>query len=226
MSEDCPAIPPLALELILTGQAPPGPRMQSLVEHVQSCPRCAEKLAEGRAAGARWTGSAQAAALRARLSPARRPRRQWLLIAPLAAAAALLIWWRAPRPEGFQPKGQGLGLAVRHGGATTLWDGRPLARGDVVQLVWSAPRAGHLAVLAQAADGTVSVVHPEGRSEGASVPPGVDQPLGRSLTVESGLRLWTVFSPGPFPLAPLVAELRGRGALAGTPIVLEVGSAR
>jgi hypothetical protein len=52
--EDCAAIPPLALEMVLAGEAPPGWLGERWARHIEGCPHCRARLAEARAAGERW----------------------------------------------------------------------------------------------------------------------------------------------------------------------------
>jgi hypothetical protein len=215
MSEprDCATIPPLAFELVLAGERP-GPHAAAWFLHIDGCPRCQGRLAEARAAGERWTVAA--------VRPERPGlRRRWWMVAPaLGVAAALLLLLLPRRPE-WQPKGApALTLLVKRGAATTRWEGGALRAGDAVQLLWTAPRAGHLAVLARDRHGAVTIVHPEESATTAPIAAGVDQPLGRSLIITAasdGLQLWTVFLDRPAPLAPLADELRVHAALAGAP---------
>jgi hypothetical protein len=215
MTETCARIPPLAFELALSGEPPPGPHAEQWLRHIATCPACGARLEEARTAGERWAASPQAARL-----PGRQQRRRWL-VAPvvLAAAAAVLLLW--PRGEEFRAKaGASLGLLVQRGAQTARWTGGPLRVGDLVQPIWTSARAEHPVLLVRTRAGEVTVLY----AEPAAVPPGVDRPLGRSLVVNpdlDGAALWAVRGDA----ARAMQALRVRGqvdAAVGPPVVLQV----
>ncbi len=225
MSDGCP--PRLMLELAIHGELDPD-ATRDHGAHLASCPSCAAALAQLRGEAERYRASPAAVQLRRLLieRAARRPTRSrspWLralwLAAPLAVAAGWLLVPRAG-PTDFAWKGRGvLRLSVRRDGAQRAWDGRALQPGDVVQLAWSAPTAGHLAVFFRAASGEVTLLYPASGSASAPVAGGAVVSVGDALRADAAIaggHLWWYFSEASFPVAPLVGDVqRDRAPPAG-----------
>ena len=239
-------LPPLAFELLLAGTAPGDPERRWR-EHLQGCPPCRERLAEARALGESWARSPEADRVRRLLAAtppaagvrrANRPlsltlrwRRWWTLGLALPVAALTAWLWivpaRPPAPAvAFVARGNGvLGLTVERGGQIEVWPAPaqetpvgPLRAGDRVQLTWSAPRSGHLVVLALDRDGDVHRLFPEAGPAGAPVAAGGPRPVGPSLQIDPGtapLRVWAVFSERPVAVGPLLDRLTAGGAPVG-----------
>jgi hypothetical protein len=225
---------PLAFELLLSGGAP-AESGQRWRQHLQSCAACNLRLSEARGLGEDWSASPDAERIGRQLAsaegnagapfarPQRRTRARWWAAAFALPAAALAAWLLVPRaPARFTAKGDGaLAALVQPVGSAAATPLPPdattaLTPGDRVQLTWSSARPGYLALLARDADGDVHRLFPETGADSAPVPVTVARPVGASLPVHPGfrpLRVWAVFADGPFALAPLVEELRTRGAI-------------
>lgn len=219
----CPS--PFALEKFVHGET-----TSRLDDHVRHCPRCSQRLNDMARQGEAYARSAEARRLRreleAREAPERLPSdwgqrlRRGLVWGLASAATAAAVFFAIapapiddPSPEGFVAKGGGV-LRVIHqqGHVKEDWTDRDLRTRDALQLVWSAPESGFLAILGQTPT-AVDVLFPEVGDQAASVRSGPQRPLGGSVIADAptaDLQLWAFFSPEPFSIRPLEEALRRR----------------
>jgi hypothetical protein len=131
------------------------------------------------------------------------------LLFPAAAVAGAALLWQRPASDGtLTAKGGGLEVTLQRGSTVGPLGAVPLQAGDLLQLSWSSPTGGYVAVFATEADGRVEQIYPRG-ALAAPVPTGPHQPLGGSLKVDGkNLVLHAFFASEPFSLAGLEGPLR------------------
>jgi hypothetical protein len=189
-------------------------------EHVAGCPRCAARGAALHAAHRRFVDAPP---------PLRAPPvRAWRLMVPAfaVAAAALAFVLVGEEREATRMKG-GFAVTVfagRGGDAVPLGAGDAIFPGDRLQLSYSAPRNGHLAVLAIDGAEHVEAYFPSSATTWpAAAGDRIALPTSTELDdVRGEERLWIVFCDRPQPLAPLIAALAERGIAAEPPPGCEV----
>jgi hypothetical protein len=222
-SSGCP--PDLALERLLLGEIA-GSSSGGWTAHVAGCSRCGERLAEMRRTTEAYAASPAAAQLR-RLLAAREASgeqrslwqrwRLWVAVPALAAAALVLVMVarRPPLPgEAFTAKGAGvMQLMVQRTGerSATIWDGAPLRKADMLQIMWTSAEERFVAVVARDDTGAVETIFPEDSAVAVRVAGGQAVSLGRSLRLDPRART-AVFhafaSRAPFALTPLLTLVR------------------
>jgi hypothetical protein len=197
-----------------------GSTRTGLTSHVEGCARCRGRLEEMRRLGEEFRREVYPRtvdAVVARAGGRRAPR--WLLVAaPLAAAAAALLYVRTgPAPGYVGVKGGGLALTVfvKDGaGARPVTDGQPVAAGAAVRFEVRPERACRLWIVSVDGSGQVSRLFPPGGEAGASVAAPGPLPGGAVLDGRAGPeRVYAVCTPGPLPLAEV--ERAARAAAAG-----------
>jgi len=206
----------LHLDRWLAGELPASDAA-ALEVHVHGCARCAEAVAELRAA--------RSEALPA-LRPVRRPPPRRLgpfpaaLAGGLAAAAVLLLFLRPGEGERTKGSAVSLGMWVQHGGEVRrAGPGDEVAAGDAVRFSVTTPWPAYVAVLSVDAAGRASIYFPDGPAA-APVAPGADValPLATRLDATVGEeRLVALFCDRAVALEPVRAALEaGRpGAVPG-----------
>lgn len=205
----------LELEAHLLGAAGPG-----LAPHVEGCDRCRARLEEMRRLGEEFRREVYPRtvdAVVARAVGRRAPR--WLLVAaPLAAAAAALLYARTAPPPGYVGvKGGGLALTVfvKDGGAArAVADGQPVAASAAVRFEVRPARACRLWIVSVDGAGQVSRLFPAAGDAPASVQSPGALPGGAVLDGRAGPeRIYAVCTPGALPLAEV--ERAARAVAAG-----------
>jgi hypothetical protein len=183
--------------------------------HVESCDRCRQRIEALRQFG----DDAQAALPGFDELTARRvvaALRRWPAVvgAVLAAAAALILWARVPKPspgvDETQRKGSGrLGFYVRRGDVITHGAaGEVLHPGDAIEFTYRAPGGGFVGVFSVDGAGHASVYYPTERraapfERGERVLPQstiLDDVLGDEV-------IHALFCTTPILLEPIRAEL-------------------
>jgi hypothetical protein len=119
-----------------------GAGQQGTAEHLSGCARCRDYVEAARPAAEVpvWVGELAA--------PRRRSRPIWLA-ATLAAAAALMLLWKAPGAEPAYVGSKGMPSAfvyVNRDHTTTLWDHLPLRPGDRIRVEVAPEEFEHVAV--------------------------------------------------------------------------------
>lgn len=193
-------------------------------QHAAACPSCATRGAALEVAHRRFVAAPPS--LRARPRPARARLAPALATAAVAIAAVFWLAAREPR-EPIRSKG---GFAVtafagRDGDAVPLGAGDPIFPGDRLQLSYSAPRAGYLAVLAVDGAGQVNVYFPAHGITAWAAAAGHRIALPSSTELDGVVgeeRVWVAFCDQPQPLAPLSAALVERGVAAEPPVGCEI----
>lgn len=151
----------------------------------------------------------------------RRPR--WLpALAPLAAAAAIVIWYAGRDAElpGTRTKGgHRLGFYVARDGAVSRGaDGDELHPGDEIRLALSATAPGFAVIASVDGGGAVSIYHPEG-PRAAAIAVGEDQALDGSLLLDHTVgpeTLHAFLCDEPVPVAEVRAAVAaGHTRIAG-----------
>jgi hypothetical protein len=198
-----------------------GPALVDQVrQHVAACSPCAERGAALEATHRRFVAA----------PPPLRASRvgAWRVMGPafaVAAAALVFVLARGER-EATRTKG-GFAVTVfagRGGDAVPLGAGDAIFPGDRLQLSYSAPRDGHLAVLAIDGAEHVEAYFPSGETTWPAAA-GHQIALPASTELDDVLgdeRLWIVFCDRPRQLASLIAVLAERGAQAEPPRGCEV----
>jgi hypothetical protein len=209
-SEECAS--DLAFDQLLGGELS-AERARAIESHLETCAVCRARFEELE----RFRDQARLPEFgRLREPPASsRPRSAWFAAAGavLAAAAALVLWLRAPiDPEGEETRVKGSGklsFYVKRGESVTRGGpGEVLHPGDAVEFAYTAPRSGFLVVLSVDGSGRASAYFPTGEravpvSAGEQVMPGstlLDDVLGPET-------FYGVFCDAAIEIEPLRARL-------------------
>ena len=188
--------------------------------HAAACSSCAARGAALDAAHRRFIAAPP---------PLRASRvHAWRVMVPAfaVAAAALVVVLVGGEREATRMKG-GFGVTVFAGrgrDAVPLGAGDAIFPGDRLQLSYSAPRDGHLAVLSIDGADRVEAYFPSSETTWpAAAGHQIALPVSTELDdVLGDERLWIVFCDRPRPLAPLIAVLAERGVAAEPPPGCEV----
>lgn len=191
---------------------------RQLAEHVAGCARCGARKAELERLDAELAEQLPAMPRQRAQRPAKSLGRVWSALGVgLAAAAALLLWLRAPITDGERSKGAPhLGFYVKRGEAVSVGtNGQAVRAGDRLRFVVSSSRPVQLAILGRDGAGKSFVYYPDARRS-TSVPAGRDTALHSSVELDGTAgteQIFGVFCEEPFELAPLLTELERRGRL-------------
>jgi hypothetical protein len=203
-------------------------------EHTRRCPRCLERMRALDAQREAFLGEASnMPALASLVGPGHatvpRPRRivhRGAGIAGVLALAAsfLIVLKLQPEPhppDGVRTKGAArLAFFVKRGALVSRGrSGNPLQPGDVVRFIYSSERAAYLALINLDARG-VTTYFPSGSGTARQVGAGTDVALDFGVELDRNPgeeRVFGVFCPAPFALAPLTAALEADKALPELP---------
>jgi hypothetical protein len=211
--------------------------------HLASCAHCTARLERASAEQERLpqqrplpaSPAAEILAPVVPLRPRRRPAR-WFVPGgaglAMAAGVALLLARGEPPARSAAPTTRSKGgfqvdFVVARAGARDLEPhaGQPAAvqqsgqrdaevrPGDRIQLLYSSPRPGHLAVLGRDGSGATAIYYPAGGAP-EPVPAGQRVPLSHSIALDAvpgQERLYVLFCTAPVALEPLRARLAGDG---------------
>lgn len=197
---------------------------QRLDLHVASCVRCTERKQQLAADAARFLAefpTPPRAAKPSRLEPR---RWRWLAAASsgLAAAAALMLWFRAPADDfGTRSKGTSrLSFFVKHAGEVTPGNaGQRVFAGDQLRFTVTTSKPQHLAILGRDGTGATFVYHPAS-SHSIEVAAGRDQALPSSIELDDtpGTEtFWAIFCNDAFAVGPIRTTLSTNGKLDAPP---------
>ncbi len=220
----------LELEAYLLG--PAGSRLEP---HVETCARCREQLEEMRRLGEEFRREVFPATVDAVVerSTGRRVPRWFLVAAPLAAAAAVLLFVRGVPPPGYLGvKGGGLALTVfvqGAEGARAVADGQAIPAGAAVRFQVRPERACRLWIVSVDGAGQVSRLFPASGEVASSVAAGGALPGGAVLDGRAGPeRIFAICTATPLAFGEVErsaraaaaggdARVRSAGELAGLP---------
>jgi len=203
----------LAVEALLLSRPGAG-----VADHVESCPRCQQRVAQARQAGETFRSQIAPRALPSILARAA-PRRRapiWLVLTPvpLAAMAALLLVVartpRTPAEDYVGTKGE-LGFVVYASdgaGAVALSDGAQLGRTARLRFRLQVQRPCWTLVVSVDEAGRVSRLFPSEDEDGALVAHSGALPGGAVLTGTGPERLFALCSPTALAFSRIASSLR------------------
>jgi hypothetical protein len=208
----------LALEAYLLDRG-----SSKVAPHLAGCERCRARIARMEREGddfRRFVLPATLDAVLEKNAPDRRKRWLWLLgIAPVAAAAALIVSIRPSRPpEGYVGEKGGLSLVAylgAPGGARMVLDGQTVLPSAAVRFSVSPAGRCNLWVFSVDESGQISRIYPAQGDGGAPVSKPGALPGGAVLDGRAGLeRFYGVCTPDPLRYDDLTKSVRAsvRGA--------------
>jgi len=191
------------------------PEHSPIAPHLLACPGCREKLERMEREGEhfrRFVYPATLDAVVAKYGPRRRRTWMWLVIAPVAAAAALFLIVRPGPADDYVGVKGGLGLAAYLAapeGARSVADGDRV--GAAAALRFKVNPAGRCRLWLVSVDesGQISRIYPTSGDGGAPVSQAEALPGGAVLDGRPGLeRFYAVCTPRPLPFVELERSLR------------------
>jgi hypothetical protein len=184
--------------------------------HLAGCERCRARVARMEREGEDFRRFVLPATLDAVLeknAPRRRSRWLWLAgLAPVAAAAALIVSLRAQPPEGYEGEKGGMTLVAylgAPGGAKMVLDGQPVSPSAALRFTVSPAGRCNLWVVSVDESAQISRIYPAQGDGGAPVSKQGALPGGAVLDGRAGLeRFYAVCSPGPLRYEDLTKSVR------------------